>query len=1237
MVFGDISGFTKMSERLARHGKVGAEEVADAIDGCFEELLAVAYRCGGSLIKFGGDAVLLLFTGDNHATRAAHATVAMRARLRQVGRIDTSAGRVVLRISMGVHSGTFHLALVGGSHRELIAVGPGVTAAVQAEEMAAAGEIVMTVATSEQLAPSCRGPARKAGFLLRRPSGDVPDLAIIVLDPGSVDVARYVPLAIRDHLLGGGNEPEHRTATVAFLHFDGTDQLLADEGPAVLTHRLDRTIRVIQSAADDLKICFLGTDIDHDGGKIILVSGAPRRVGDDEQRMLLALRRIAECDDPGLLPLRIGVTAGAVFAGEVGPPYRRTYTTMGDTVNLAARLMATAGAGQILATSEVLDRSAAVFTTVELEPFLVKGKRHPVAASVVGALRRHHSEPETSFPFVGVDEPLAALSDALTRLHDGSGAVVEISGGHGMGKTRLMAELRVLAGPLPVISVNCESYDASTPYALTRVLGRALHGRSAGSVTEEALDASSTGSLPDSSTASTSALIGTGLGLDLPDVPATDDREPEQRSRAVARSTAGFLSEQLTRPSVVVIEDVQLMDEASQDIVAQMISLLDDQPVLVCLTRRDEPTGLQIEGPRPRRLAIAPLTIAQAVDALERAGQEHPMRPHEMRLLAERSAGNPLFLVELWRAHRSGSPLDSLPGSVDAAMTAEIDRLQPRLRGILRSAAVLGTAFTPADLRALIDEDTEHVNPVTRQASESTVPVELAPFLTAEDSGQMRFRSTSLRDCAYEGLPYRRRQMLHGRAAAALLLRLEGRASTEAELLSLHYFHAGDYPAAWRWGRLAGDRALARFANQAAATLYERTLAAGRRVAYLEKADLSSVWTGLGDARERSGQYPEATRAYRRARALLADDPVAQAEIFLKEAWMPERNGRYGEAVRWIRRGLSLLDGIPGQDAGRVRAQLTVWYASVRQAQGASREAVRWCDQAVAEARASGDRDAEAHALYILDWAWVTLGRPEQAVHSQAALAIYRDLGDQAGVAAVLLNMGGFAYFQGEWDRAVDLYRLGRDARLATGNEVDAAMCTANIGEVLSDQGHYDDAHTVLRQSHQVCRASGYRVGVGFTSMLLGRLSARTGNYGDAHQRYDVARREFVGAGLDGDIAQVDVLIVECLVLDSRSAEALDLADRLLSRPDADESALLRWRGWAMLQRGDRSGARSALAQAFSRAEEDNRPFEAVLTLDRLVHLTRIEGRDAETKALTADLHLRCTSLGIVILPPVPG
>ena len=130
MVFGDVSGFTNMSERLARHGKVGAEEVADGINTCFEQLLDVAYGHGGSLIKFGGDALLLLFTGADHADRAAHAAVGMRARLRDAGRLQTTAGQVTLRISIGVHSGTFDLFLVGGSHRELVVAGPAATATV---------------------------------------------------------------------------------------------------------------------------------------------------------------------------------------------------------------------------------------------------------------------------------------------------------------------------------------------------------------------------------------------------------------------------------------------------------------------------------------------------------------------------------------------------------------------------------------------------------------------------------------------------------------------------------------------------------------------------------------------------------------------------------------------------------------------------------------------------------------------------------------------------------------------------------------------------------------------------------------------------------------------------------------------------------------------------------------------------------------------------------------------------
>src|SRR6266536_603729 len=92
LAFVDISGFTKLTERLAKRGKVGAEELNDILDRCFTDLLAVAYADGAGLIKWGGDAVLLLFTGENHGARAARAAYRMRKKLREIGKITTASG-----------------------------------------------------------------------------------------------------------------------------------------------------------------------------------------------------------------------------------------------------------------------------------------------------------------------------------------------------------------------------------------------------------------------------------------------------------------------------------------------------------------------------------------------------------------------------------------------------------------------------------------------------------------------------------------------------------------------------------------------------------------------------------------------------------------------------------------------------------------------------------------------------------------------------------------------------------------------------------------------------------------------------------------------------------------------------------------------------------------------------------------------------------------------------------------
>ena len=143
-VFVDVSGFTQLSERLARKGREGSEQIADAIGGSFESILLVAYENGASLLKFGGDSLLLWFERSDHVVRGCRACVLMRRVLRTAGRITLPGAQTTLRMTQGVHSGTFHFFAAGTSHLELLPVGPAWTTVVAMEHAAESGEIVVS-------------------------------------------------------------------------------------------------------------------------------------------------------------------------------------------------------------------------------------------------------------------------------------------------------------------------------------------------------------------------------------------------------------------------------------------------------------------------------------------------------------------------------------------------------------------------------------------------------------------------------------------------------------------------------------------------------------------------------------------------------------------------------------------------------------------------------------------------------------------------------------------------------------------------------------------------------------------------------------------------------------------------------------------------------------------------------------------------------------------------------------
>jgi class 3 adenylate cyclase len=401
LCFADISGFTALSEKLATRGRVGAEELTEVLNRVFGEMLRLAWDRGGTLLKYGGDALLLLFEGPDHAVQAASAAVEMRAALRRAVDIPTSVGRVMLRMSVGLHSGPVYLFLPAGTHRELIVAGPTASWVNEMEGTAVAGEIVVSDDTRDRLPSGAATKQKGNGWLLRwrtartAPSGP---------PPGSDRPERvsqnYLSSALRTVLTVGATDSEHRMATVVFTKVVGIDDHIATVGAEATAREIGELVEHVTRIADAEEVTFLATDVDANAFKIILVAGVPTTSMDEDGKALRAARRIADIPTP--LGVKIGVNRGHVFSGEVGSDLRATYTIMGDTVNLAARLMAAAPVGSVYATPQVVDGSTTLFSSEPVEPFYVKGKTQPVRALELGEETGTRTAREaTTVPFVG--------------------------------------------------------------------------------------------------------------------------------------------------------------------------------------------------------------------------------------------------------------------------------------------------------------------------------------------------------------------------------------------------------------------------------------------------------------------------------------------------------------------------------------------------------------------------------------------------------------------------------------------------------------------------------------------------------------------------------------------------------------------------------------------------------------------------------------------------------------------
>lgn len=1207
LVFMDISGFTAMSERLARHGKVGAEEVTEILNDSFTKLLAAAYDEGGYLLKFGGDAMLLFFSGASHAARGCRCAVRLRRTLREVGRIRTTAGLVRLRMSVGVHSGLVHFFLAGESHRELVVTGPAVTRVVEMEGAASAGQILITDATAAVIPASCIGAPLGGGRLLERapnaPAGSFAAPPIMHSDRPEV----FISVAVRDHLLGTEMvESEHRHALVCFIHFEDIDHLLTSAGPTATQRALDQLVRTVQHATAEFNVCFLGSDVDRDGGKIILTAGVPRSSGNDDEGMLRAVRQILESDPP--LPLRIGVNAGPVFAGDVGPAYRRTFTVMGDAVNLAARLMAQAAPGQALAVPAVVERARTRFALTAIEPFQVKGKAKPVTAVAVGAATgtRGQARAGSVVPLVGRDQEMQLLDATLESVRAGRRAIVNLVGEPGMGKSRIVEEVKARAQDYAAFDTACEQYESSTPYFPMRRLLRSVLR-----IAQNADPAFAAQLLAERVALAAPALsewlplIAIPLDLTVPSTPSVEQIADRFRRGQLQRVVCELVATMVPEPAIFIVEDAHWLDEASRDLLAELIAESANRPWLFLVTRRpgDAPLFADLD-PESTTIVLEPLSTEASSELASAAIGEAALGAHELAALAERAGGNPLFVREIVAARTAQQGVEALPDSLDALITAQIDRLLPADRRALRYASVVGPTFNVRLLAESLDDLSADAGTGTWER--------LGDFITPEGPDSFRFKHALVREAAYEGLPFRRRRDLHERLALSIERRHGRRANRRAELLSLHFHRAGSYEKALRYARMAGDRSKDKYANVEAAEFYRRAIDAARHLPDTDTAELARVYQALGDVCELAGMYREAEDAYRQARRC-ARDPQDQQPLFRKEGVVRERLGQYTQALRWYGRGLRSIDGANVRHANELRLA----YAGVRFRQGRYGDCARWCRQVLEPAAAAGDRASLAHAYYLLDHAHTMLGTDEAGRYRALALPIFEELGDLVGQANVLNNLGVSASIEGRWDEAIRCYERSKQAREKVGDVVGAATADNNIGEVLLDRGEFEEAEARFRDALRVWRGANYAVGVAVATSALGRAATRAGRFEEAGRLLRDALESFREMGAESFVAESQARLAELRLFAGDSEGALELVAETLAESEAGGTAevntmLYRLRGYALMRRGEWEAARTAIDESLRLAHSTSAEYEVALSLQARASLATATGDDPE-------------------------
>lgn len=1027
--------------------------------------------------------------------------------------------------------------------------------------------------------------------------GSMPDSDGPVVPPQDVGVPqRDVDVPQRD--VAG----ERRVITVLFCDVVGSTSLASRFDPEEWAEVMNEAFRYMIAPIQE----YDGMVARLMGDAVLAFFGAPQAHEDDPQRAVLAglgivngirpFMRQFEQDYGWDFNVRVGINTGPVVVGEMGPGQMGEYTAMGDAINLAARMEQTAAPGTVQIAEDTYRLIAPLFDVWDLGGIEVKGKEQPVHAYRVLGVEtqpgRVRGLEGIQTGLVGRARELGRLREILADLAGQRSGVCYLIGEAGLGKSRLIAEVRrewrdrliAAQGDLGPTGRSwtefvAVSYGASRPYDMLKRQLRTFCGireTDPPAAIHERLDAL-VSLYPAALHERMHRLFGFLLGDESLDDGTLRQGEAFQRElRAVTEQMARVQLNQ--GPVVYVVDDVHWADVASLETIRNLLPLVRDRsgghPVLFLFAMRpdwstpgwqlylesqtefaDYATAIYLEplsGDESRTLIRALLQEANVPDAL-------------LALIERKAEGNPFFVEETVRtlldsgalrredgglrwqpsaeADRAAE-LIGLPGNVLSLLTARIDRLEPPVRRTMQLASVIGRSFPLPVLERIADRPADVLDEHLKRLGQADL---VRPTLSGAEA-EYAFRHALTRDAAYETILLRQRRRYHRRVAEAMEALYADRLSDEAPRLAYHFAEGRDWAKAIRYYTLAGEAAARLYANSEAIEHYSQALDICRaNPTALDDTALAALYRRLGRVYEVAGRHEEALAAYEELERVGRERGSATLEL---EGLIPQ--------------SVLHLTPTPYEDATRGR---------------------RLVDRILALAERDGRPDAEAYGRWALLLLYINVepDGPAAVAEGERALFLARQQGLEE-LEAYILNDISRAYAAAKQvDEAFEAFELSCGRWRALGNEPMMADALSIWSQGLLLRGDLAAAERTAREGLEIARRIGNLWAQAFNSYSLACALLELGRVNEAIELLWSATESAAQGGFRGPGANVPIVlrwVLGTLGLPHRDR------DRLLAVMQEAHSAELSpplWQFWEMTDHyfaGDAAGAYRLLRDA---------------------------------------------------------